>query len=210
MDCCFAFHKFILFNKVTLFNEPFCNRLIFDPSVPVHAVQMQLARPGRVHNKHLLTCHFKIFNIKMLASKSNILACKLHYIRALSTTSFIQKPAAPKLNLSNTESPENIRSAWFAATFPIQKLTDLLDHDNHEMRQKFRKFISEPIMIPRYNIALDEERDLALRRLQRICDNNFISVLDFRNNPLRIFAAHELAAIIDPAMTTKMTVQVKS
>jgi hypothetical protein len=33
--------------------------------------------------------------------------------------------------------------------------------------------------------------------------------LDFWNNPLRIFAAHELAAIIDPAMTTKMTVQVR-
>ena len=63
-------------------------------------------------------------------------------------------------------------------------------------------------MVPRYNISLAEERDLALRRLQRICDNKFISVLDFWNNPLRIFAAHELAAIIDPAMTTKMTVQV--
>ena len=64
-------------------------------------------------------------------------------------------------------------------------------------------------MVPRYNISLAEERDLALRRLQRICDNKFISVLDFWNNPLRIFAAHELAAIIDPAMTTKMTVQVR-
>lgn len=62
-------------------------------------------------------------------------------------------------------------------------------------------------MVPRYNISLEEERDLALRRLQRICDNNFISVLDFWHNPLRVFAAHELAAIIDPAMTTKMTVQ---
>ena len=86
--------------------------------------------------------------------------------------------------------------------------THLLDHDNHEMRAKFREFISEPVMVPRYNISLDEERELALRRLQRICDNEFISVLDFNNNPLRIFAAHELAAIIDPAMTTKMTVQV--
>ena len=61
----------------------------------------------------------------------------------------------------------------------------------------------------RYNISLAEERELALRRLQRICDSEFISVLDFWNNPLRIFAAHELAAIIDPAMTTKMTVQVR-
>ena len=44
-------------------------------------------------------------------------------------------------------------------------------------------------------------------RLQKICDAEFISVMDFVNNPLRIFAAHELAAIIDPAMTVKMTVQ---
>ena len=86
--------------------------------------------------------------------------------------------------------------------------THLLDHDNHEMRANFRDFISEPVMVPRYNISLEEERELALRRLQRICDNDFISVLDFNTNPLRIFAAHELAAIIDPAMTTKMTVQV--
>lgn len=68
--------------------------------------------------------------------------------------------------------------------------------------------MSDPVMVPRYNIPLHEERDVALARLQRICDNKFISVLDFRTNPLRIFAAHELAAIIDPAMTTKMTVQV--
>ncbi len=89
----------------------------------------------------------------------------------------------------------------------MDKMTELLDHDNHEMRKKFRQFVSDPVMVPRYNIPLHEERDVALQRLQRICDGGFISVLDFHNNPLRIFAAHELAAIIDPAMTTKMTVQ---
>merc|ERR1719290_565306 len=103
--------------------------------------------------------------------------------------------------------PAEIRTALLAPSFPVEKLTALLDHDNLEMRADFRKFISEPVMVPRYNISLAEERELALRRLQRICDNKFISVLDFWNNPLRIFAAHELAAIIDPAMTTKMTVQ---
>jgi len=56
--------------------------------------------------------------------------------------------------------------------------------------------MSDPVMKPRYNISLAEERQLALDRLQRICDNDFISVLDFRDNPLRIFACHELAAII--------------
>jgi acyl-CoA oxidase len=71
-----------------------------------------------------------------------------------------------------------------------------------------RSFMSDEVMKPRYNIPLAEEREVALKRLKLICDAGFISVLDFRNNPLRIFAAHELAAIIDPAMTTKMTVQV--
>ena len=48
---------------------------------------------------------------------------------------------------------------------------------------------------------------MALLRLKKICDKGFISVLDFKNNPLKIFAAHELASIVDPAMSTKMTVQ---
>ena len=34
-----------------------------------------------------------------------------------------------------------------------------------------------------------------------------ISVQDFKTNPHWIFAAHELAAIVDPDMATKMTVQ---
>jgi len=116
-------------------------------------------------------------------------------------------PAPAMVKLDNTMSPQQIREKLLSPSFPIEKMTHLLDHDNHQMRADFRKFISEPVMVPRYNISLEEERELALRRLQRICDNKFISVLDFWNNPLRIFAAHELAAIIDPAMTTKMTVQ---
>jgi len=144
----------------------------------------------------------------MLASKSKILSSgKVPLTRVLSTSVVCQKPAKLQNKLSNTETPEKIRSKWFAPIFPVEQLKHLLDHDNHEMRDKFRDFISEPVMVPRYNISLAEERELALRRLQRICDNDFISVKDFWNNPLRIFAAHELAAIIDPAMTTKMTVQ---
>ena len=74
------------------------------------------------------------------------------------------------------------------------------------MRDKFRDFLKQDLFKPRYNMTLDEERELALKRLKAICDAGFISVLDFVNNPLKIFAAHELA-VIDPAMGTKMTVQ---
>ena len=61
---------------------------------------------------------------------------QLNYVakRILSTTASDRKPA--KLNLSNTETPAKIRQAWFAPEFPVQKMTHLLDHDNHEMRDK--------------------------------------------------------------------------
>ena len=74
------------------------------------------------------------------------------------------------------------------------------------MREQFLELMKKPLFTPRYDLSLDEERELALRRLKAVCDAGFISVLDFHNNPLRIFAAHELA-VIDPAMGTKMTVQ---
>ncbi|XP_065054533.1 uncharacterized protein LOC135683251 [Rhopilema esculentum] len=125
---------------------------------------------------------------------------KLHH-RSIACSSAVLQSTATSTN------PGNLRDAWKKSSFDKEKMIALLDHDNHEMRNQFREFVSDPVMVPIYNIALADERDLAMQRLKRICDAGFISVLDFVNNPLRIFAAHELAAIIDPAMTTKMTVQ---
>jgi len=107
---------------------------------------------------------------------------------------------------SNKEELSAIRAAWPKPEFSITALKNLLDHDNIEMRDQFREFLKQDLFKPRYNMTLDEERELALKRLKAICDAGFISVLDFVNNPLKIFAAHELA-VIDPAMGTKMTVQ---
>ncbi|RXG64068.1 putative acyl-coenzyme A oxidase 3.2, peroxisomal [Armadillidium vulgare] len=117
------------------------------------------------------------------------------------------KDETSQTKLPNSVPLQELRKNFMSPSFKISSLTDLLDNDNLEMRGKFRNFISEDIMTPRYNIPLHEERDVALERLKRICDAGFISVKDFINNPLRIFATHELASIIDPAMTTKMTVQ---
>ncbi|KAK7065415.1 acyl-Coenzyme A oxidase [Halocaridina rubra] len=143
---------------------------------------------------------------RVLAPRAVSIAPRWQSTAAAATASVVPKYQEIG-SLSNKNSPQELRSAHTNYTFNVEAMTALLDHDNHEMRAKFREFMSDPVMLPRYNIPLHEERDVALARLQRICDAGFISVLDFRNNPLRIFAAHELAAIIDPAMTTKMTVQ---
>ncbi|CAG0913686.1 unnamed protein product [Notodromas monacha] len=94
-----------------------------------------------------------------------------------------------------------------AAALDSAVLKRLLDANNWESRDALRDLLATGAMVPRYNIPLAEERDLALRRLQIVCDAGFISVKDFVRNPLQIFAAHELCAVVDPSMATKMTVQ---
>jgi len=48
---------------------------------------------------------------------------------------------------------------------------DLLEHDNQATRAELRELFRDTLFTPRYNISLDEERELALKRLQKICSN---------------------------------------
>lgn len=63
------------------------------------------------------------------------------------------------------------------------------------------------LYVPRYDIDLRDDRELALRRLTSFCQAGFVSVTDFRHDPLRIFAAHEVLALTDPSVAVKATVQ---
>ncbi|KAF9964008.1 hypothetical protein BGZ65_011599 [Modicella reniformis] len=87
-------------------------------------------------------------------------------------------------------------------------LAHILAHDHHDLRRQIQDFAAkDPIYIPRYDISLAATRELAFQRLDRLAQQGFISVFDFEKDPLRIFAAHEMAGIIDQSMATKMTVQ---
>ena len=127
----------------------------------------------------------------------------------LSTKTEPQPSTSQDLKVTNRLPLKDLRNAWgrtASPAFDVAKMKYVLDHDNHEMRDQFREFIKQPLFQPRFDLTLEEEREVALQRLKACCDGGFISVLDFKNNPLKVFAAHELA-VIDPAMGTKMTVQ---
>ena len=102
----------------------------------------------------------------------------------LSSSSSSQSSEA-LVSLSNTSAPSELRSSWPKPAFDVAAMRHLLDHDNHEMRDKFRALLADPLFKPRYNLTLEEERELALQRLTRICREGLISVLDFNDNPLR-------------------------
>lgn len=57
--------------------------------------------------------------------------------------------------------PKELRANWPKPSFSIEKMTDILDHDNLEMRKEMREFLSDPVMIPKYNISLEEEREVS-------------------------------------------------
>jgi len=94
--------------------------------------------------------------------------------------------------------------------FDVEKMKTWLDNDNHDMRKEFREFLAtEDIFQPIFDIKLAETRELARQRLNKVCERpgRFISVFDFKQNPRRVFAAHELSCLVDGSLATKITVQ---
>ena len=84
---------------------------------------------------------------------------------------------------SNRMSPKDLREHWrkqvaggkvAVEKFDVLKMKYLLDHDNHQMRDDFRNFLKKPLFQPRYDLTLEEEREVALQRLQAVCDGGFI------------------------------------
>lgn len=140
------------------------------------------------------------------SQKRHFLATFHRYI-ALSSSVYQKQDVRCGDDASSRPSLEQLRSKWSSVSFDVAKMTDLIDHDNHDQRQQMRKLLSQPLFTPRYNVALDAERELALSRLKEICRKKHISVLDFRSDPRRIFTAHELTAVVDASTATKMTVQ---
>jgi len=97
---------------------------------------------------------------------------------------------------------QSTRASWLKHDINTASLQHELDYANHEQRAKMKEFFKQPLFVPQYNISVDEERRLALKRLQAVCSQGFFSVRDFRTNPDKIFAAHELSGFVDGAMVS--------
>jgi acyl-CoA oxidase len=99
------------------------------------------------------------------------------------------------------------RKALYTNTFSPIIMNKLLDDHNIENKIKLKNVFKDKIFTPRYNLSLEDERELAYTRLKKICDAKVISVKDFWNNPKNIFAIHEVTGMCDGSLTTKLTVQ---
>jgi len=76
------------------------------------------------------------------------------------STSISQRTAWTAVELD--KDPKELRSKWPKPTFNVDKLTEIIDHDNHEMRNEMREFLSDPVMRVKFNISLAEEREVSV------------------------------------------------
>ena len=94
-----------------------------------------------------------------------------------------------------------------ADPFDAAEFQRIIDHDNHDTRRAMRELSKDPIFIPRYNVSLRYQREVALEQLKKIADQGLVSVKDFGTNPHNIFTMHELIGSINNSLSTKFTVQ---
>lgn len=73
-------------------------------------------------------------------------------------------------------------------------LSALLENDNFELGEKMKKVFDNPLFIPKYNISLEEERELAYKRLKYFCGKKLISVYDFYIDPLLVLRVNVVEA----------------
>lgn len=81
------------------------------------------------------------------------------------------------------------------ASFNVNELKRVFDHDNFDKRDAFRALADEPLFVPRHNVSLSYERELALDRLKRVSETKMISVFDFEKNPLNVMAGERLVIL---------------
>lgn len=89
----------------------------------------------------------------------------------------------------------------------INLLDEKLNSSCRQTRVNIANMARSNLFTPIYNLSLEQERELSLRRLQMLADTKTVSVTDFLTNPDNIFTTHEMLAYIDGSLTTKFTVQ---
>lgn len=102
----------------------------------------------------------------------------------------------------------NNKNRFKKPNFNPQDLNELIDSDNRENRSRLKKFMVDNIttFAPKFNILQADKQEQAFEQLLAIGKNGFISIKDFRTNPLNVLAVHEIAGLVNGSSTTKLTV----
>jgi acyl-CoA oxidase len=83
----------------------------------------------------------------------------------------------------------------------------MLFNDKPEKLAMWDRVLRDPVYRKKYQMTLDQERDLAYARIKRVADEGIVSIFDFDSDPKNIFTTHEMLGLCDASLATKFTVQ---
>lgn len=87
-------------------------------------------------------------------------------------------------------------------------LSELIFGDDLKKKERWFKLLEDPVFASKFKFNnLDEERELAFHRLQKVADAKLFSIFDFENDPVNLFTCHEMLGTVDGSVATKFTVQ---
>ena len=86
------------------------------------------------------------------------------------------------------------------------RLKQLLFNDDPKKVEKWHELFKDPVFFPKQNLSLDEQRDLAYKRLKKVADSRLFSIWDFQRDPKNLLTAHEMLSYVDGSLATKFTV----
>ena len=112
---------------------------------------------------------------------------------------------AAKNNTSTSE--EIVKNLRKYDEVTSNRLGELLFNDKPEKIQKWHALFKDSVFFPKQNLTLDQQRDIAFKRLKKVADAKLFSIYDFDRDPKNILTAHEMLSYVDGSLVTKFTVQ---
>ena len=112
---------------------------------------------------------------------------------------------AAKNNTSTSE--EIVKNLRKYDEVTSNRLGRLLFNDKPEKIQKWHALFKDSVFFPKQNLTLDQQRDIAFKRLKKVADAKLFSIYDFDLDPKNILTAHEMLSYVDGSLATKFTVQ---
>lgn len=112
---------------------------------------------------------------------------------------------AAKNNTSTSE--EIVKNLRKYDEVTSNRLGELLFNDKPEKIQKWHALFKDSVFFPKQNLTLDQQRDIAFKRLKKVADAKLFSIYDFDLDPKNILTAHEMLSYVDGSLATKFTVQ---
>jgi acyl-CoA oxidase len=75
-----------------------------------------------------------------------------------------------------------------------------------EYRQTLYEFLKDPIFIPRYELSMQDQRELTYQRLKKVLDARLISIMDYKTNLRKYLAFHDVMRMADLSLAVKLGV----